>query len=250
MAEERIVVRNAEGNSVVALLWRHPTSTDVALVCHGMFSNSSNALVVAVACSLSADMCACRLDFSGNGCSGGEWRYAGYQREVADIAAVRAELESRGLALRVLCGHSKGGTAVSLYAADHDVPLLVGLASRLAFGPETRFTEAELAECREKGSVGWQKYGRVWRITQESLDERRVLAGQMQAALRRIRAKVLHVHGTADDMVTPAQAQFLCDAQPSTTVEWIEGAGHSFSGHEVATTAAIREWVRNNTPRP
>jgi pimeloyl-ACP methyl ester carboxylesterase len=59
------------------------------------------------------------------------------------------------------------------------------------------------------------------------LDAMRQFAGTM-SRLDQIKARTLVIHGTADRLVQPGNAELLAGAIPDARLEWIDGAGHLF----------------------
>jgi dipeptidyl aminopeptidase/acylaminoacyl peptidase len=62
-------------------------------------------------------------------------------------------------------------------------------------------------------------------------------------------APVLLVQGTSDDVVQFEEAVALADVARAAgnrdvTVMRIDGAGHAFRGHEIATLDAVISWLR------
>ena len=222
---------------------------------HGMFgSGTAKGVVPALAEALRARFVVCRVDLTGNGASGGTWRYSAYAREVADIdRAVRFLRAAYGAETCAVVGHSKGGADVLLYAADAArsaaracVFVTLGAKARFDQG-EPKFSAAELAACARDGAFDWPKFGRVWRITQADLDERRALHAGMAAALARIApARVLVVQGGADQFVTPDNADYIAARCPTAETVLLDGCGHYFRGYEPQMCAIVSSWITNN----
>lgn len=64
-----------------------------------------------------AGLASLRFDFSGNGDSGGTFRYGHYRGEAEELRAAKAHLEGQlGRTVSALIGHSKGGTSCVMYA--------------------------------------------------------------------------------------------------------------------------------------
>lgn len=250
MSESEFSVNRGDGTALAGWLFRHPSSKDVCIVCHGMFGHSREGLSPALAAGLGARFCVARFDFVGCGASGGAWNYAGYHDDAADIARVAAHLTER-CGLRVVCvvGHSKAGAAALLFAATSPQSAdakVVSLAGRVTFGkPERRFTQAQLAQARAEGSFLHRirpSDERVWRVTQAALDERQTL--QLAQLSRRIAAgRVLHVHGAADELTNVAEADVIRSTVPGAQVCIVDGADHFFRGREVQMVQTVCNWL-------
>lgn len=237
-----------EERELLGLLFRRDGCREVAVVCHGMWGSMLAGAVVPPLCaSLSQHMCVLRFDFAGNGWSGGGWKYAGYDRDVEDLDAMIEHCETLGLKVAGIIGHSKAGAAVLLHAAfgrlRTDCPH-VSIAGRISYSQaESRFTAEELGMAREKGSFEWFKYGKKWKITQGDIDERRALDSKMKSGLTMIRCPVLHVHGTADEMVTVEDAKVVGGLVPRAEVQLLDGANHFFVGREVELCFRVCLWL-------
>jgi pimeloyl-ACP methyl ester carboxylesterase len=66
----------------------------------------------------------------------------------------------------------------------------------------------------------------------------------MLARLAEIATPTLVLHGTADKLVQPGNAELLAKAIPGAKLEWIEGAGHVFwTDQPTATIAAVNNFL-------
>lgn len=242
-------------------------SRHAVVLVHGLFgSGTAKGVVPALAAALRARLVVCRVDLTGNGASGGAWRYSAYAREVADIdRAVRHLRAAHGAETCAVVGHSKGATDVLLYAgraysdsakAPEEAPVLsvppscvfVTLAAKAYFDRgEPKFSAEELAACARDGAFDWAKFGRVWRITQADLDERRALHALLAAALTRIApARVLALQGRADQFVTPDNADRIAALCPSAETVFLDDCGHYFRGFEDQMCDIVSSWIFKN----
>lgn len=224
---------------------------------HGMFgSGTAKGVIPALAEALRERFVVCRIDLTGNGASGGEWRYAAYDREVADVErAVRFLRDTEGAETCAVAGHSKGGAVVLLYAASaarstRPGCVFVTLGAKTVYDQgESKFSAEELARARQEGAFEWHKFGRVWRVTQADLDERVLLHDRMARALDRIApARVLVVHGTEDAFVPLADADRIAEHCATAEKALIAGCGHYFRGFEAQMCATVATWVERNAP--
>lgn len=250
-----IPVDDAFGSRNVAIsVLRHPGANNrVAIVCHGMFCNMNTAgLIPSLAAFLSSNWNVCRMDFSGNGKSSGDWSYALYDRDVADLDAVVWYLENTlGLKAGVIVGHSKGGAAVILHGATgvhgRECPH-VSVAGRVEYDPtncEKRFTQEEKDLIRRNGHILKTMFRKEWLITQSALDERMMLGEKIVRALQTLECPLFHVHGKADVTVPPEEADIVKTNAKRATVEYIENADHLFRGKESILAWKINEWLKS-----
>eukprot|EP00386_Alphamonas_edax_P006950 GDKI01022672.1.p1 GENE.GDKI01022672.1~~GDKI01022672.1.p1 ORF type:complete len:250 (-),score=85.26 GDKI01022672.1:464-1213(-) len=214
-----------------------PESSEVVVLCHGYLAHKDHGVVKMLSQELPFNTV--RFDFHGCGESSGHeaWSYGGYMGETKDdLRAVVLFLRSKGLSVRGVVGHSRGGNIVMLYAAVFDdVPLVVSLAARydMSGGIVERFSKAQLKELEEgRGYFEIQDRGSncVRRITKQSVADRKAI--DMSVARNCTACRILTVHGTKDDTV-PVEAGLAFDAllkeSPGRhTLHLIDGASHSF----------------------
>ncbi|CAM9552706.1 unnamed protein product [Hapterophycus canaliculatus] len=172
-----------------------------------------------------------RFDFAGCGKSGGEWRYAGYDRELGDLRAVVLRLRELGWAVDGVLGHSKGAAAVLQYGESFDdVPLVVNVAGRFDTSktPQSRFTEEQWESLEKNGSFQWNVRGEDLTIMKRDFEERAALNMKKTAGAIK-RSKVLTIHGTEDETIPVADAHEFDKALPNSELVVVEGATHRFA---------------------
>ena len=69
-----------------SILTKNPSTSNTILLCHGMFDTKNSKINKILLEGLKKHWSILRFDFEGNGESSGEWDYAGYEREVRNIA--------------------------------------------------------------------------------------------------------------------------------------------------------------------
>lgn len=258
-----VPIDDAFGRREIAIsVLKHPESDShnnsntsrsrVAIVCHGMFCDmNTGALIPSLAGFLSEDWSVCRIDFAGNGRSSGDWSYALYGRDVADIDAVSGYLDTvLGLKTGLIVGHSKGGAAVILHGAagihGRECPH-ISVAGRVDYDPancEKRFTQDEKDTIKRNGYILKTAFRKEWMITQGALDERMELGVKIVKALQSLECPLLHIHGTADTTVPPEEAEIVRRNAAKATVEYVEDADHLFKGKESILAWKINEWIK------
>eukprot|EP00798_Chlamydomonas_sp_ICE-L_P004223 gene4223-14337_t len=99
--ESRIEFDSSAGHGLCGLLVDVHDSQDVVILCHGYTSNKNGFRMPLIARELaSKQIGSLRFDFSGNGESGGDFAFAGYQQEVSDLrSAVQFQMK-RGITER------------------------------------------------------------------------------------------------------------------------------------------------------
>lgn len=188
-----------------------------------------------------------------------------YTRELQDLSLVLAESERRGWTGPQfgLFGHSRGGAVALLHAArDARVRALATWAS---IASVVRWTEAQMAEWRERGhlDVPNTRTGQVFQLSTTLLEE------TGEHALGRLNLRVaaatllcpwLIVHGDADETVPFAEGeQLLAASERRATLVRIAGGTHTFNVAHGMTTpspqlrgaadATVRFFTERLTPR-
>ena len=122
----------------------------------------------------------------------------------------------------------------------------VSLSGRLTFGkPEKRVTKEQLEQCEKEGSVIWEGYGRKWKVTQQSIDERKYMnpKNDVKNIEEYRRKRILHVHGTLDTSTPTEEASVIEKEIPGVEVKWIMDANHSFVGKEDLRVKVGVDWL-------
>jgi pimeloyl-ACP methyl ester carboxylesterase len=177
--------------------------------------------------------------------------YANYDEELDDLRSVVAYLRADA-GRRVVCvlGHSKGATAVLLYAVRYgDVPLTVNIAGRYDYSRQTGagwFKEEQLAELRERGQV---VLGNGYVIHEEDLRKRLRFDMSVMNTIDPTRVRVLTIHGSADQTIPVEDAYSygrLLGSEPAHRLVIIEDGGHKFTESVASMDAlgnAVRSWL-------
>lgn len=195
-----------------------------------------------------------------------------------DLDAAVAWLHDHGYDEVILSGYSSGATLVTLYAATRPAENVRGL---LCLGNPWGLPQAAERRSEKFGSDPgyWELAEEVRRTVDEVPDQifvvarsrgltRRPRDGEVYTrrtwwhsrgpeatdamACRQIGAvsvPVLLIQGTADFVVEPWEATELARVareagNADVRLEWIEGADHSFAGHEIPTLAAATRWLK------
>eukprot|EP00741_Cyanophora_paradoxa_P021369 tig00021350_g20628.t1 len=243
--EVRVETRNASGEKLVGILARKaPESNHVVILCHGLLCHKNRGIILSLAKALPFNTF--RGDFSGNGESEGACVYAHYHKEAEDLRAfVECLRGEHRLDVQGILGHSKGGNVVLLYSAKYgDVPFVVNLCGRYEMTRSPpRFSAEQMAALEAAGSFHWEPSpGARVLVDKAAIRERETL--DMAAAARAVSARVLIVHGTADNTVPVEDAASYAALLESHELELVEGAGHSFVGHEARVADAVARFFR------
>lgn len=223
----------------------HPGAGGDCLVIlgHGVTGNKDRPLLVRLAGELVARGWPClRLSFSGNGGSGGEFAASTITKEIADLQAVLDALPA-GIRVAYL-GHSMGG-AVGLLTAvrDERIRVLVSLAG-MVFPAE--FYHREFGAVVVGEGCMWDEPSCP--VSQAFADDM-TGHGDLLDAAAAVVVPWLLLHGSADDVVPPADSEAAnrtAVVEPRKLVR-IDGAGHAFD--EAAYPLLVEEidaWLRDH----
>ena len=238
--------------SLASILTKNPSNSDTILLCHGMFDDKNSKLNLHLLEGLKNTWSVLRFDYEGNGESSGEWEYAAYEREIRNMAEL-IEYSEKKFNIRVvgIIGHSKAGAEVLIAASRKNLIknkdcCFVSLGGRLTFGkPEKRFTKEELEKCEKEGSVMWEGYGKKWKVSQKSIDERKYMnpKNDVKNIEEYRRKRILHVHGTLDTSTPTEEASVIEKEIPGAEIKWIMDANHSFVGKEDLMVKVVVDWL-------
>ena len=238
--------------TLASILTKNPSNSDTILLCHGMFDDKNSKLNLHLLEGLKNTWSVLRFDYEGNGESSGEWEYAAYEREIRNMAEL-IEYSEKKFNIRVvgIIGHSKAGAEVLIAASRKNLIknkdcCFVSLGGRLTFGkPEKRFTKEELEKCEKEGSVMWEGYGKKWKVSQKSIDERKYMnpKNDVKNIEEYRRKRILHVHGTLDTSTPTEEAAVIENEIPGVEIKWIMDANHSFVGKEDLMVKVVVDWL-------
>ncbi|EAK88579.1 alpha beta hydrolase, partial [Cryptosporidium parvum Iowa II] len=190
-------------------------SPQTAIICHGLFSSKENRLCQTIAKHLSINVV--RFDFHGNGESQGadSWSFGDYHGEVNDdLRKVVEFLRNKGLEIKAIIGHSRGGVETLMYSWMYDdVDIIISISARfdLANSIITRFISDEQYEKlknNELESVEIIPRDNIPRkITLECINKRNLVDYNMLKTVKNTKYFLL-IHGTKDDIV-PVQVSSI-----------------------------------------
>ena len=191
-----------------------------------------------------------RFDFTGLGGSEGEFANTDFSSNVADLVAAARWLESEHRAPSLLVGHSLGGAAVLVAAAQ--MPSVTAVATINAPSDPAHLGKlfgGREDEIRDKGAVEVDLAGRRFTIRREFLDDIAMQkVGQAVAGLKRA---LLVMHAPADTVVSidHASAIFLAAKHPKSFLS-LDTADHLLTRREDARYAAtvLAAWASRYLP--
>lgn len=212
----KFVVESGKGHLLSAVSTVHNyESPQTAIVCHGLFSSKENRLCQTIAKHLSINVV--RFDFHGNGESQGadSWCFGDYHGEVDyDLRKVVEFLRNKGLEIKAIIGHSRGGVEALMYSWMYDdVDIIISISARfdLANSIITKFIsdeqydqlknkELEFVEIIPRDNI-------PRKITLDCVNKRNLVDYNMLNTVQNTKYFLL-IHGTKDDIV-PVQVGFI-----------------------------------------
>ncbi len=220
---------------------RHP----LVIVVHGFTGHMEEPHILAVSRMMNRiGFATLRLELYGHGQSGGSFRDHDLNKWTQEIVSVIDRMKQLDFVSKLyLCGHSQGGLAILLAAAQRprDLAGLIPLSPawkipnwaregevlRMRFDPSSIPQEISLGE-------GLCLGGNYLRVAQ-SIDA--------EAALKSYDGPVLIVHGTADATVPYACSQEAAALMKNCSLIPVEGDTHCFDLHPEQMVRAVEEWL-------
>jgi putative redox protein len=236
---ERFDFPNGRGQTLAARLERPAGPVRAGAVFAHCFTCGMNVhAAVRTARALAARRIATlRFDFTGLGASEGDLAEESFTRNVDDLLAAVRRLEDEIGPVRILVGHSLGGTAALAAALRLEGIRLVATIGAPADPVHARrLFDDHLAEIERHGTAEVTLAGRTIRIGRELVED---LGGhRLEDRLRNLRAALLVLHGSRDEIVRAEQAERIFRAAPDPkSLVVIDGADHLLTRREDA------DWV-------
>ena len=215
------------------------------ILCHGFTGHMEEPHILGAAgAARAAGYAVLRVELYGHGHSGGSFRDHNIRIWVEELVQIIDRMRRLDFVSRIyLSGHSQGGLAVMLAAAERKdavaglIPLspawMIPGASRLGnmlghpFDPDNIPEEIPL----ENGLILGGGYVRV----AQSIE--------VEPAILAYEGPVLIVHGTADETVPYPFAEQAAALYKHCTLVPIEGDTHCFDLHLEAMTKAVQDWL-------
>ena len=235
----KLPITNAQGEQLDVAFHPGEKLDHLVILGHGVTGNKDRPLLLAIAEGLAARGWPClRLSFSGNGGSQGRFEDATISKEVADLQSVFDAIpETTRVAY---CGHSMGG-AVGVFTAvrDERMRVLITLAGMVY---TREFCEREFGDVIPGQGCMWDE--EACPLSQAYVDDLHQHESTLEAAAA-MEVPWLLVHGSADDVVFPADSEAAFSRAPDPKkLLMIEGAGHSFDeSNYPLLVAEIDAWL-------
>ncbi|MGE0216869.1 alpha/beta hydrolase family protein [Mycolicibacterium sp.] len=186
-----------------------------------------------------------RFDNLGLGDSEGDWGDGSFSHKVADTVAAVQFMNDSGREVRLLVGHSFGGSAV--IAAAHSCPAVAAVVSVGApFEPAhvERNYDALVQRIESEGEAPFPVAGKALTLRRHFIED--VRNADLRDCIRTLRRALLVMHSPTDNTVGIANASeiFRTARHPRSFVS-LEGADHLLTGKNQAARAAriIAAWA-------
>lgn len=215
------------------------------ILSHGFTGNMEEPHILAAAeAARAAGFAVLRVELYGHGHSGGSFRDHDIRKWVDELTAIVDRMRRLDFVSEIwLCGHSQGGLAVMLAAAERKdfvkglIPLspawMIPEGARRGVVLGNRFDPDKIPDEIPMGD-GLTLGGNYLRVAREI---------DAEAAIRANEGPVLIIHGTADETVPYAFAEQAAALYQSCTLVPIEGDTHCFDLHCGKMCAALRAWL-------
>lgn len=241
MIVEKFSFTNADGHELAAVLDRPDAEPRAYALFAHCFSCGKDVLAARrIAAGLTGHgLGVVRFDFTGLGASEGEFANADFSSNIADLLSAADAMRARGMAPKLLIGHSLGGAA--MLAAAGGVPEAVAVVTIAApFEPghvAALFDPAELEQARTHGGVDVTLAGRPFRVTREFLED--VAGHRLEHAIHDLDRALLVFHSPQDEVVGIDNASRIYAAakHPKSFIS-LAGADHMLTRAEDAAYVA------------
>ena len=219
------------------------------ILVHGFTGHMEERHILAVADTVrSLGFAVLRVELYGHGHSGGSFFDHDLGKWVSELTQIIDRMQKLDFVSELwLCGHSQGGLAVMLAAAERKdaVKGLIPLSPAWTIPAGARMGNL-LGAPFDPANVpavipvkeGLTLSGNYVRVAQ-TVDA--------EAAIRAYPGPVLIVHGTADETVPFACSQQAAALYQNCTLVPVEGDTHCFDRHLEEMTAAVRAWLAEQT---
>lgn len=228
MARETVSFTNAEGVTLSGILERPDGPVEAwALFAH-CFTCSKNTLAASrIADGLAArGFGVLRFDFTGLGQSEGTFSDTGFSSNVEDLKAAVAWMDGQGYPVQLMIGHSLGGAATVVAAAElPDIRAVVTLGAPADADHVIHQFEQHVPEIEAKGEAQVDLGGRPFVLSKVFLDS--VRDAKVRDAAAALRRPLLVMHSPRDETVSidNATGLFLAAKHPKSFVS-LDPAGH------------------------
>ncbi len=255
MAVEKIRFRNQEAMELVGQLEmpldQHPHNYVIFSHC---FTCGKNLTAIRL---ISRELAAqgfavLRFDFTGLGESDGDFADTNFSSNVGDLVAAAEYLQRKHAAPSILIGHSFGGTAALMAAANIDsIKAVATIAAPSEPQHVQHLLQQDIAEINQTGQAVVNLAGRQFTIKQQFLED--LQQQSMSELIHQLRKPLLVMHSPQDDTVAISNAEniYRSAVHPKSFVT-LDQADHLLSKADDAryTGQVIAGWARRYVDIP
>ncbi len=185
-----------------------------------------------------------RFDNVGLGDSEGDWSEGSFSRKVQDTVRAVQFMTETGRPVRLLVGHSFGGSAaIAAACAAEDVRAVVSIGAPFQPAHVEHNYDALVQRIMDEGEAPFLIGGKALTLRRHFIED--VRATDLQAQIRQLRRALLVMHSPTDNTVGIINASqiFRAARHPRSFVS-LEGADHLLTGPGQAKRAAriISAW--------
>lgn len=231
----RVEFKNRRGETLVGVLHGEPDGRAI-LSCHGMLSGKDGVKHTRLAGEAERlGIALLRFDFAGRGESQGNVFDMSYSNAIEDADAAINWLQHQGGTRVGLFGSSMGG-AVALLTAARD-ERVVAIATLAAVGHPAAIAERYPVEADLFKSQGFVE-SPAGRIGRGFFDD--AVQHDVVSAVSIVRAPILVMHGTNDEVVPQTDAFDIATAARNATLDLVDGGDHQFHQQQLLRPAMKR----------
>ncbi|WP_428339050.1 alpha/beta hydrolase family protein [Mycobacterium sp.] len=186
-----------------------------------------------------------RFDNLGLGDSDGDWGDGSFSHKVADTLRAVQFMNESNREVRILIGHSFGGSAVIAAAhACHTITAVASIGAPFSPGHVENIYDALVQRIEAEGEATFLIGGKALTLKRHFIEDVRV--ADLRERIRTLRRPILILHSPTDDTVSIQNASHIFSAarHPRSFVS-LEGADHLLTGRDQAARAAriISAWA-------
>jgi len=247
---ERVTFRNSRHLTLVGNFF--PASPrSIIILCHGFLSDKSSKGRFDRFARAFQQRGYSALAFDFSGCGESDDERITLATRIDDLHSAISFVKSKGYTRLALYGHSLGsGVCLHCYSDAISTMVLTGAwTGPMKYNWEEHFTQEQLEELKEKGTITAVQKGRTMVIDRQMLlDFERV---NQEELLKKVGCPVLIIHGNADQEERELCAltkQGMRWLPKGSQLEIIDGATHSFMDHLDPVEQLATHWFLKHFP--
>jgi 1D-myo-inositol-tetrakisphosphate 5-kinase/inositol-polyphosphate multikinase len=243
--ESELEIVRPSGRRLKAILASRRNAAPPRYACvllHGLLSHKDHSFAPLLSQRIAAEceaVCALRFDLRGAAVDDSEpghrFSVCGFDDDADDAICAVRELETRGLSIVAVIGHSRGATSTIVLFSRHKASLAravcIAIAPRFFVSQmRSKFSDEQIEAATSGEGFCWSTRPGDTPIFVSGDDLRRLDGIDMAAVVRAVpvETQMLFVHGTADATIPASDAEEFVMARGSAELFLVKGANHSF----------------------